>query len=65
MIQIVPHYNKKERDSLKEALKSINEKTKTKNGIFTTKALGFQKKYHSTINILKKLRKLNNIAHLK
>lgn len=63
MIQIAPHYNKKERDSLKEALKSINEKTK--NGFFTTKALGFQKKYHSTINILKKLRKLNNIAHLK
>ena len=28
MIQIAPHYNKKERDSLKKALKSINEKTK-------------------------------------
>ena len=41
MIQIVPHYNKKERDSLEKALKSINEKTKA--GFFTTKALGFQK----------------------
>lgn len=54
-------YVGKERESLFKALSIIGACTKA--GAFTKKAQEAQKKYHSTISIIRKLKKLRTITH--
>jgi hypothetical protein len=63
--QIAPAYNKKERKTLLEARKFINE-TEIVNGKeqFTKRAKELIAKHHSTIAIDKKLRSTKSIKHL-
>ena len=59
---------KKEREALENALLYIDEKNDPEfiatKGLFTKRALGLQKKHHSSISILKKLRKLKDVKHV-
>lgn len=58
----------KKRKELEEALRFIDEKNKPEEralkGLFTARALELQKKHHSSISILKKLRKMKEIKHV-
>lgn len=58
----------KKRRELEEALRFIGEKNPPEKqaleGLFTARALELQKKHHSSISILKKLRKMKEIKHI-
>lgn len=63
IIQVVHVFSGKKRVNLIDAMHFIGERKV--DGGFSKRALKLQKKYHSTISILRKLRRQKNIIHLK
>ena len=60
--QLVSKWKKEERKAMNEALSYIDEKNDE--GQFTERAKSYQSTYHSSVSILKNLKRLKKVKHI-